>query len=163
MQSDTIIRDDIIAELDFEPSIEHKGIGVAVKDGVATLSGHVPSYAQKINAENAAKRVKGVRAVAVELEVRLPSDAKQSDDEIASRAANIVAWSVPAKNIKILVEKGWVTLSGEVEWQYQRSAADHAVRKLTGVIGVSNQIIVRPAAQPTDIRNRIAEAFRLRC
>ena len=162
MASDSALRDDIEAELEFEPSLDASGIGVAVNGGVATLTGHVPSYAAKVAAERAAGRVKGVRAVAEEIEVRLPSDLRHDDEEIAKRAANIITWSVylPANVVHVKVEKGWVTLTGETEWQYQKQSAESGIRNLSGVIGVSNLIKVKPHVTAGDVRDRIAQAYR---
>jgi osmotically-inducible protein OsmY len=162
MASDSALRDDIEAELEFEPSLDASGIGVAVNGGVATLTGHVPSYAAKVAAERAAGRVKGVRAVAEEIEVRLPSDLRHDDEEIAKRAANIITWSVylPANAVHVKVEKGWVTLTGETEWQYQKQSAESGIRNLSGVIGVSNLIKVKPHVTAGDVRDRIAQAYR---
>ena len=160
MLADARIRDDVLEELDFEPSIEATGIGVAVKDGVVTLSGHVPSYAQKMGAELAAQRVKGVKAVAMDIEVRLAGDAKRADDEIAERAVNILRWSAGiGERVKAVVESGWVKLSGEVEYYYQKQAAERAIRQLSGVIGVSNLISVKAGVRPTDVKERISKAF----
>src|SRR6516225_5815603 len=122
--SDLTLRQDILDELEFEPRIDAANIGVAVAKGVVTLTGHVSSYAQKIAAEAAARRVKGVRAIAQEIEVRFPFEKKDSDDEIAKRVADILQWDsmVPDEAIQVSVQKGWVTLSGTVDWQYQRMA-----------------------------------------
>lgn len=159
--SDTHIRDDVLAELDFEPSLDATGVGVAVKDGVVTLSGHVPSYLQKVNAEQAAKRVRGVKAVALDLEVRLPGMSKRADDEIAARAIDILKWSTTVGDrIKIVVENGRIKLSGDVEFYFQKEEAERVVRRLSGITGVANLISVRPRLQPTDVRDRIAKAFR---
>ncbi len=161
MDQDRIIRDNVIAELEFDPSIEEASIGVIVERGVVRLTGHVPNYAQKVSAERAAQRVKGVRAVAVELDVRLPSEFVCDDAEIARRAANVLAWSTPgAAKVKAKVEKGWVSLSGETAWNYQRQDAERAVRALAGVKGVTNLITVRPLAQAGDIKTRITQALR---
>jgi len=162
MANDSALRADVEAELEFEPSLDASGIGVAVNGGVATLTGHVPSYAAKVAAERAAGRVKGVRAVAEEIEVRLPSDLRHDDEEIAKRAANIITWSVylPANVVHVKVEKGWVTLTGETEWQYQKQSAESGIRNLSGVIGVSNLIKVKPHVTAGDVRDRIAQAYR---
>jgi osmotically-inducible protein OsmY len=160
MDSDLRIRDDVVDELDFEPSVDNKAIGVAVKDGVVTLSGHVPTYAQKIAAEQAAQRVKGVRAVAIDIEVRLPGDAKRSDDEIAERAVNILRWSTGVGDkVKVVVENGWVKINGEVEYYYQKQAAERAIRQLSGVIAVSNLITIKPGVRPSDVKERIGKAL----
>ena len=137
-------------------------IGVSVKDGIVTLSGHVPSYAEKYAAERAAKRVYGVRAVANELDVKLPGSSQRTDEDIAAAAVNALKSnvSVPADKIKVTVSKGWVTLEGEVEWQYQKDAAENAVRYLPGVIGVSNLITVKPRVSPTELKAKIEDAFK---
>jgi osmotically-inducible protein OsmY len=160
--SDISIRQYVIDELNFEPRVEAAHIGVAVNNGIVTLSGHVGSYAEKVAAERAAKRVKGVLGIAQEIEVRYPSDKKSSDEEIAERAIKIIAWDValPAGKVKVKVEKGVLTLTGEVEWNYQRAAAAEAVRKLSGVIGVVNDVTVRPRAEAGDIQRRIEEALK---
>lgn len=152
----------VLDELAWEPSVDAAHIGVAAKGGVVTLSGHAATYAEKLAAEQAARRVRGVKAIAQEMEVRLPSSKKTSDDEIAERALRILSWgaAVPKDAVSIKVEKGWVTLSGDVDWQFQRAAAEHDVAKLTGVLGVVNAIRVKSKAQPADIRHRIEEAFR---
>lgn len=160
--NDKELRQDVIDELEFEPSIDSANIGVAAENGVVTLSGHVTSYLQKVGAERAVWRVKGVKAIAQELEVRLPWDKKVNDDEIAKRALDILAWStlVPSDSIKVLVRDGWVTLSGRVNWNYQRDAAAREVRKLTGVLGLVNNITLEPAAQKIDIRQRVMDALK---
>ena len=158
--SDLVIREDVIDELDFDPTIEAGGIGVAVKNGVVTLTGHVPTYMQKLMAQQAAERVKGVRGVAVEIEVRLASGEKRADDEIAARALNIIAWMANAQDaIKVVVANGWVKLSGTVEWNYQKQEAERAVRRLSGVLGVTNNITVRPRVTSQDIKQLIAKAL----
>jgi osmotically-inducible protein OsmY len=160
--SDITLRADIEAELDFEPSLTAAGIGVTVKNGITTLTGHVPSYFEKIAAERAASRVKGVRALVEELEVRLAFDNRHDDEEIAARAANVLAWSVslPADAIHLKVENGWITLTGEISWQYQKMAAASAVRRLDGVKRVINLITVRPQVSVGDVREQIAQAYR---
>ncbi len=162
MTSDAALRSDIEEELDFEPSLDASGIGVSVKEGVATLSGHVSTYAQKVAAERAVARVKGIRAVAEEITVRLSLLVRHDDDEIALRAANLLAWTlhVPEDTVHVKIEKGWVTLTGDVDWQYQKHSAELAVRRLGGVMGVSNSINIRPHATVKDVRAHITEAFR---
>ncbi len=162
MTNDAALRSDIEEELDFEPSLDASGIGVSVKEGVATLSGHVSTYAQKVAAERAVARVKGIRAVAEEITVRLSLHVRHDDDEIALRAANLLAWTlhVPEDTVHVKVEKGWVTLTGDVDWQYQKHSAELAVRRLGGVMGVSNTINIRPHATVKDVRAHITEAFR---
>ena len=148
-------------ELEWEPRIDAADIGVAVEDGVVTLMGHVSSFAEKLAAEDAAKRVKGVRAIAQEIEVRLSGRPKTDDDEIARKAADVLDWdvSVPDGKVQVRVQNGWVTLSGEVDWNYQRDAAKWRVASLPGVRGVSNSIMVTKRATPNDIKDRIEKAL----
>src|SRR3954447_16537073 len=140
MKTDSELQRDVLNELKWEPSVDAAHIGVSAKDGVVTLSGHVSSYAEKYAAERAAKRVYGVRAVANEIEVKLPISSQRTDSDIAAAAVNALKshLAVPADKIKVTVSKGWVKLEGEVEWQYQKIAAENAVRYLAGVVGVSN-------------------------
>lgn len=160
--SDITLRQDILDELEFEPSLDAANIGVAVANGVVTMTGHVSNYAEKVAAERVAQRVKGVRAIAQEIEVRYPSSMKTADDQIADRALNIIAWdtSIPEDNVKIKVQKGWVTLSGQVEWHFQSNAAESAVRKLSGVVGVTNLINVKPRVDALNVKNAIEGALK---
>lgn len=160
--SDITLRQNILDELEFEPSIDAANIGVAVDGSVVTLTGHVGSYAEKVAAERVALRVKGVRAMAQEIEVRYPESKKTADDEIAKRALNIIAWdtTIPDDKIQVKVQNGWVTLSGEVNWNFQRIAAENAVRKLSGVVGVANLITVYPHVDASNIKHRIDEALK---
>jgi osmotically-inducible protein OsmY len=160
--SDTELQQDVLDELKWEPSVNAAHIGVSVKDGVVTLTGHVSSYAEKYGAERAAKRVHGVHAVANELDVKLPGSFKRTDEDIATACVNALKShvSVPADKIKVTINKGWVTLEGEVEWQYQRYAAETAVRYLPGVTGVTNLITVKPRVSPTELQSKIEEAFK---
>jgi len=160
--SDVQLRKDVIDELEWDPSVNAAHIGVAVEKGVVTLSGHVATYAEKIAAERAVRRVRGVRAIAEEIEIRLPSAKKTSDDEIAKRAANILDWDsqVPKGAIEITVHNGWVTLDGAVDWQFQRRAAEDDVRKLSGVAGVNNRLTINSRPQIPEIQQRIEEALR---
>lgn len=159
---DLQLRQDILDELDFEPRVDSAHIGVSVERGVVTLSGHVGTYAQKLAAEAAARRVKGVHAIADEVKVRYPFEKKTADDEIAKRALDILKWdaTVPADAIAVTVGDGLVTLSGEVEWKFQKSAAEDQVRKLSGVSAIINEIKIKPRAQPSDIKQRIENALR---
>jgi osmotically-inducible protein OsmY len=159
---DKQLRQDVLAELEYEPSIDAAHIGVAVDHGVVTLSGHVSSYLEKLAAEGAVKRVKGVRAIAEEIEIRLPHDKKTSDDEIARRALDILHWDtrVPDGVIGIKVQDGTVTLAGTVDWQYQRQAAEDDIRKLSGVAGVINQVTIASRAEASDVQKRIEEALK---
>lgn len=149
MTGDHQLRRDLIDELDFEPSVTADNIGVGVHDGIVTLTGFVSSYPEKVAAERAARRVRGVRGIAEEIEVRLPSGKKDTDDEIAKRAVDVLNWrfGVPANRIAVKVEKGTVTLTGDVEWQFQKRDAEEAIRSLAGVAGLSNLIRVRWGTQ----------------
>lgn len=163
MKSDKQIFDDVLAELTWEPSIREKEIAVAVKEGVVTLGGHVESYAQKYAAERAAERVVGVRGVADELAVKLPEPSARTDTEIAHAAVTALEQDieVPDAHIKLRVEDGWITLDGDVEWRFQKAAAERAVRYLTGVKGLTNRITVKPvAASPYEVSQRIKDALR---
>ena len=160
--SDKRLQQDILDELDFEPSVNAAHIGVAVRGGVVTLSGHVGSYAEKIAAEQAVRRVKGVQAIAQELDVRYPGDKKTADDEIAGRVVSILRWSavVPRDSVQVQVQDGWVTLSGKVDWQFERTAAEAEIRKLSGVAGVNNLITIRPRVNATDVKRNIESALK---
>jgi len=164
MKSDAQLQTDVLEELAWEPSVNAARIGVEVNNGVVTLAGHVNSYAEKCNAEHAAQRVAGVIALAVEMQVNLPGDNKRSDADIARTAENAVRWLtlVPADTVKIMVENGWVTLSGEVEWAFQRNTATSAVRHLMGVTGVSDQITIKPKPSLTAIQSDIEAALKRR-
>lgn len=161
MLNDETIRHEVIEELEWEPRLCAGQIGVGVHDGVVTLSGHVTSYAEKTAAENAARRVRGVRAIAQEIEVHPPSEKKTEDDEIAQRALKLLTWdvAVPDTGIAIKVEHGIVTLTGSVEWQYQKDEAEADLRRLGGVKGVLNAIEVKPRVNPRDVRAQIEKAF----
>jgi osmotically-inducible protein OsmY len=161
---DKTIRTDVLDELEFEPSLDEKHIGVAVAEAIVTLTGHVPTFIQKLAAETAALRVRGVRAVANELEVRTADQSKRADDEIAQRVVDILSWDslVPKGAIQATVRNGWVTLAGEVAWMYQRVAAEDAVRKLSGVSGIHNNIMIRAAAEAGDVKTKIEAALRRR-
>jgi osmotically-inducible protein OsmY len=160
--SDLTLRQTILDELEFEPSVNAAHIGVAVNNGVVTLSGHVSSYAEKVAAEQAVKRVKGVQAIAEEIDVRYADDKKTADDEIATRAVNILRWSamVPAGSVLVKVQDGWVSLSGQVGWQFQRTAAEAQIRRLSGVKGMTNTITIKPSVQPTDVKRKIEDALK---
>ena len=163
MKGDSDVQRSVQDELKWEPGVSDASkIGVAVKDGVVTLTGFVSSYAEKWAAERAAKRVSGVNAMAVELEVQLPGHAKKSDADIAKAAEHALSWDVlvPAGSVSVMVEHGWVTLDGNLNWQYQRSAAEDAVGGLTGVTGISNRIAVKPTVSPIDIKSKIEAALK---
>lgn len=162
MKTDSQLQQDVMDELQWEPRVDHANIGVAATDGVITLSGFASSYAEKIAAEKAARRIKGVRGLAEEIEVRLPSQAKTADPEIAKRIADIFDWSamIPNNKIAVKVEHGWVTLTGMVDGHFQRKSAVDFASRISGVTGVSNQITVKAAASPLDVKDRIMAAFR---
>jgi osmotically-inducible protein OsmY len=154
MRSDEEIERDVKAELEWDPDLDATDIAVKVKNGVVTLTGFVKSYTDKYEAEAAAKRVAGVVAVANDLEVRLPSIDERPDPDIARDVVSALKSQLPIswENIKVTVKSGWVTLEGEVEWQYQKTAAENAVRRLKGVRGVINSIALKPHAQPDEIK-----------
>lgn len=165
MTNSTKLQHDVQEELEWEPSLDASKIGVtAMQSGVVTLTGTVATYAEKISADRAAKRVSGVRAVANDIEVRPIGSLKRTDTDIAQAVLRALEWdiAVPHEKIKARVDNGWVTLDGEVALQFQRAAAEKAVRRLTGVRGVSNQIglQIRPAVQPAEVKGRIEAAFR---
>ena len=160
--TDLELKKAVESELSYEPSINAAEIGVAAKGGVVTLTGRVQSYWERVAAERAVERVSGVKAVVNELEIRLPSSSERTDEDIARAAINALEWSVliPANRIKVKVSKGWVTLEGTVDWQFQKTAAEKAVRKLIGVKGVSDLVEVKPRVSKTDVRAAIEEALK---
>jgi osmotically-inducible protein OsmY len=162
MRTDSELQRYVLDELKWEPSVDAAHIGVAVHDGIVTLSGHVSSYAERYAAERAAKRVYGVKAVANEIEIRLPGTSQRTDGDIAAAAVNALKsnLAVPADKIKVTVSKGWLKLEGEVEWQYQKEAAERAVRDLFGVTGVSNLITVKPRVSPIELKSKIEDALK---
>jgi osmotically-inducible protein OsmY len=156
MKADAQLHADIADEITSDPSLDASRIAVAVHDGIVTLTGTVPSYWQKIEAEQAAKRVMGVKAVANDLTVELPSEHERNDTDIARAAADVLAWhSDLPKTIQLSVSNGWITLSGTVDWQHQKEEAERAVRYLTGVKGVVNNIAIKAAPKVADVRERI--------
>lgn len=161
MKTDTQIKRDVEDELRWDPRVNESEIGVAVKDGVVTLSGYVPNYAQRTAAEHDAERVSGVRAIAEELKVKLPGTIEFTDTDIARRAVDALEWDVevPASRIRARVDKGWITLEGDADWQFERMAAERAVRNLSGVVGVSNFIRIKPRVSTYDVSRRIKEAL----
>lgn len=161
MTDDRQLQQSVLDALKFEPSVDAAHVGVTARDGVITLSGHVASFAEKFAAERAARQVKGVRAIAEELEVRLPSDKKLSDEEIAARVLHMLHWdvSVPHERITVKVEHGIVTLAGQVDWQFQRAEAEYDVRKLHGVRSIINDITVAPRPRAGDVRAVIRAAL----
>ena len=163
MRTDKELQRDVMDEINWTPALRGEEIGVAVKDGVVTLSGEVSNYVKKYDAERAAEKIHGVKAVAVDLEVKLPSSSFHSDTDIAHEAVSALKWDVqvPDEKIKLRVEDGRIIMDGEVEWQYQRSAAARAVRYLSGVKSVSNFISVKPKKVSTfDVSEKIKAAFK---
>ena len=160
--SDLDLRQDVLDELEFEPRIDAAHIGVTSDKGVVTLTGFVSNYAQKLAAAEAARRVKWVKAIANDIEVRYPSEKKTSDDQIAKRAVDVLAWDVlvPDQSIQVTVSNGWVTLAGTVHWYYEKKAAEEDVRKLSGVRGVFNRIEIKPRVKAEDVKRKIDEALK---
>jgi osmotically-inducible protein OsmY len=158
---DAQIQADVLAELRYDPRVAPNEIGVAVKDGVVVLSGVVDNYSKRWAAEEAAHRVRGVKAVANDIEVRLPSSDERTDADIAAAAVRALEWDgmLPLERLDVTVSKGWVTLKGDVEWQYQRSDAERVVRRIQGVKGVTNLITVKPGVTPTELKKKIEEAL----
>lgn len=164
MKTDLALQKDVIAELSWDPSINSAQIGVEVEGGIVTLAGHVRSYSEKWNAERAAYRVLGVKGLAIEISVILPGSSERNDVDIARAAENILQWQtyLPQNYIKVMVENGWITLSGDVAWNYQRDAAEVAVHGLMGVTGVSNQITLRPRVDLKAVKSDIVTALKRR-
>jgi osmotically-inducible protein OsmY len=162
MKSDEEIERDVREELRWDPDLDASDIAISVKDGVVTLAGFVRSYSDRLEAEAAAKRVAGVKAVANDLEVRLPAIDQRPDPDIARDAVAALKAELPISHdrIKVIVKDGWVTLEGAAEWQYQKTAAENAVRKVKGVKGVTNVIQVKPKMEPSELKRKIMEAFK---
>jgi osmotically-inducible protein OsmY len=162
MRPDSQIQQDVVEELRWDPSVGSVEIGVAVKGGVVTLSGAVDSFAKKYSAIHAAERVAGVRAIAEELRVLLPGELRRTDTEVAHAAVNALRWDIEVPDDKVIVrvDEGWVWLEGEVEWQYQKAAAERAIRYLTGVQGVTNSLRIKARAFAPEVRKRIEDALK---
>jgi osmotically-inducible protein OsmY len=161
MKTDIELQSDVLEELRWEPAVAFAGITVLAKDGVVTLTGTVPFFAEKLAAERATRRVKGVKAIAEELSVRVLEYHNHKDTDIAESVANALKWHVwVPDSVQATVEKGWVSLNGQVKWQYQRNAAEDAVRYLSGVVGISNKIAVNPGIEPSDVRTAIEGALK---
>ena len=161
MKTDVELKQDVMAELAWDPSVRSTAIGVAVKDGVVTLSGHLETLADKHAAERALRRVAGVKAIALELDVKISSDHQRSDTDIARGAEEALRWNtlVPLEAIRLTVDHGWVTLQGDVEWDYQRRSVEKAVRPMMGVVGISNEITLRAGPKVTDLSRKIEQAL----
>jgi osmotically-inducible protein OsmY len=162
MKTDREIESYVKEELRWDPDLEPSDIAISVKDGVVTLAGFVRSYIERYEAEKAAKRVAGVIAVANDIEVRLPGLDQRPDPEIARDAATALKNQLPVsyEQIKAVVRNGWLTLEGDAEWQYQRQTAEQAVRRIKGVKGITNDIKIKPRVEPSDIKQKIMDAFR---
>lgn len=160
MKTDLQIKQDVNDELAWDPAVDGASVGVEVSHGVVTLSGHLNTYIEKLAAERAAERVEGVKAVVVDLDVRVPGE--HDDEAMAEAARSTLQWhaSLPSASIKVRVEKGWVTLAGEVEWAYQRELAERSVGHLRGVAGVINLLAIKPRVGPPDVAKRIDAALR---
>jgi osmotically-inducible protein OsmY len=162
--TDLALQENIAEELSFDPKVDAGRIGVAVKDGIVTLTGRVDTYAEKIGAENAAKRVAGVKGLACELEVELPAFHQRTDADIVAAALNILAWdvSVPRDAVLVQADHGWLTLGGTVDWQYQKESAEDAIRNLAGVRGATNHVAVRPRPSVTTVKQKLRDVFERR-
>jgi osmotically-inducible protein OsmY len=160
-KTDEQIQKDVLAEMKYDARVQPNEIGVAVKDGVVTLTGWVDSYSKKWAAEEAAHRVRGVKAVANDIEVRLPSSAERTDADIAAAAVRALEWDafVSVDKLDVTVSKGWVTLKGDVEWQFQKEDAERVIRRLSGVKGVINLIVVKPRVTPSELKQKIEQAL----
>jgi osmotically-inducible protein OsmY len=161
MKTDAQLKQDVESELDWDPAINAAHVGVAVKDGVVTLTGHLETYGEKHAIERALQRVAGVRATAIELDVKLEPGHKRGDSDIAAAANSALRWNtlVPVDRVQLTVERGWVTLSGELDWDFQRLAAEKQVRNLIGVLGVVDRIKIKPRVAPKDVTQRIHDAL----
>jgi len=161
MKTDSDLKRDVEAELAWDPQVRSNAIGVSVKDGVVTLTGHIETFSEKHAAERALRRVTGVRAIALELDVKLDPSHRRSDTDIAQSAEQALKWntSVPLDQVRLTVDHGWVTLRGEMDWDYQRRAVEAVVRPLMGVMGISNEITIKPRVSQADIKHRIAAAL----
>ena len=159
---DKQLQKSVSAALEWAPDVASAHIGVTAKDGVVTLTGHVARYAEKVAAERVVSRIKGVRAIAEEIEVRAPGQVTTDDEAIAAKAVNILSWDtmLPSGRIAVKVEHGWVSLTGEVDWQYQRAQAAQDMHRLNGVTGISNQIQLAKQLQPVDVKLRVEDALK---
>jgi osmotically-inducible protein OsmY len=161
VRTDAQIQSDVLAELKWEPRVQPNEIGVVVNNGVVTLTGWVDSYVKRWEAEHAAHRVRGVKAVANDIQVRLSSSDERTDADIAAAAVRALEWDafLSVEKLDVTVSKGWVTLKGEVEWQYQKKDAERVVRRLVGVTGVTNLITVRPRVAASELKQKIEKAL----
>lgn len=162
MKTNEELRKDVVAELAWEPSLDESNIGVTANDGIVTLTGHVHSYAEKYHAEKTVQRVMGVHGIANELEVRILSANELEDSDIARAAVTALQFNVlvPSNQVQAVVQRGWITLNGEVNWQFQKTQAEKAVRYLPGVKGITNRIAIKPSVHAKDVSNRIRDALK---
>jgi osmotically-inducible protein OsmY len=161
MKTDSDLKKDVLTELSWDPLVPEARVGVAVNDGVVTLTGHLDTYAEKVAARRAVERVSGVKAIAVEVDVVPMGIHQRSDTEIATAVEHALGWntSVPQDRVKVTVEKGWVTLSGELDWNFQRRAVERMVRPLKGVVGITDNIRLKALPIPVNLSNRIQDAL----
>ena len=161
MRTDADLKRDVMAELAWDPAVDSTAIGVVVKDGVVTLTGHIETFAQKHAAARAVRRIAEVKAIALELDVKLAPDHKRSDTDIAASAEHALEWNtlVPVDAIRLSIDHGWVTLRGEVDWDFQRRTVEKAIRPLMGVVGISNEITLRVRPQAANVSSKIEEAL----
>ena len=161
MKTDQDLKSDVLTELSWDPLVPHTRVGVTVDDGVVTLTGHLDTYAEKVAAKRAVERVGGVKALAIELDVIPIGIHQRSDTEIAAAVQHALSWntSVPADLITVAVEKGWVTLDGELDWNFQRRAVERVIRPLKGVVGITDNIRLKALPIPVNLSNRIQDAL----
>jgi osmotically-inducible protein OsmY len=161
VKTDADLKRDVAAELAWDPAVKSTAIGVAVKDGVVTLTGHIDTFAEKHAASRAVRRVAGVKAIALELDVKIAPGHQRNDTEIAESAELALKWStvVPLDSIRVTVDHGWITLQGDVEWDYQRRSVEQAIRPLMGVVGISNEVVVRGKPKLADLKRKIEDAL----
>lgn len=161
MKTDSEIKQNVQAELAWDPAVKSTAIGVAVKNGVVSITGHLDNYAEKWAVEKALRRVSGVKAIALELDVKLAPDHQRNDTDIANAAEQAITWHalVPENAVRLLVNKGWITAEGEVDWEYQRKSVETALRNIKGVVGVSNQIKIKAKAVQADLQRSIKDAL----
>lgn len=161
MKTDSDLKKDVLTELSWDPLVPEARVGVAVNDGVVTLTGHLDTYAEKVAARRAVERVSGVKAIAIEVDVVPMGIHQRSDTEIATAVEHALGWntSVPQDRVKVTVEKGWVTLSGELDWNFQRRAVERMVRPLKGVVGITDNIRLKALPIPVNLSNRIQDAL----
>ncbi len=162
MKTDHQLKQDVTDELGWDPALKADAVGVSAKDGVVTLTGHIDTYAEKRAIEKALRRVGGVKAIALELDVKLSPDHRRSDTDIARTIEQVLAWNtlVSADKVQVTVERGWVTLRGELNWDYQRRSVEKLVRPLFGVVGLSNEITLKPTVTPSNVAAGIEQALK---